>query len=119
MAGVLVVFATAMVGWITGVVRLVALLPGVPSGWSPITAAWFVRVPDVPAVTATAMATVAVAPFARVAGGGVSWHVTTCPMAEQVPLDGLALTSERPAGRVSVRTTPLAAAVPLFLTLRV
>jgi fluoride ion exporter CrcB/FEX len=92
------------------------LLLGFGSVVSAATVAVFVIVPGVLGAVTT-ISTVAVAPLGKMP----RLHVTVL-VAEQVPLLGVAETNVTPAGRTSVRVTPLVVAgmagVPLFVTVK-
>jgi hypothetical protein len=81
------------------------------------TVAVFVRVPDALVTTVTTISTVAVALLGKMP----RLHVTVL-VPEQLPELGVAETSVTPAGRTSVRTTPLVVAgivgIPLFVTVK-
>jgi hypothetical protein len=100
----------------TVVIAVAVLLPGVGSLVSAATLAVFVIVPDVLGAVTT-ISTVAAAPL-----GKMPRLHTTVLVPEQVPVLGVTETKVTPAGKMSVRVTPLVVAgmagVPLFVTVK-
>ena len=98
------------------VTAVAVLLLEVGSVVAAATVAVFVIVPDTLGAVTT-ISTVAVAPLGKMP----SLH-TTMLVPEQVPLLGVAETNVTPAGRTSLRVTPLVVAgmagVPLFVTVK-
>ena len=87
------------------------LLAGAGSGWSATTLAVLVRVPALSGWTTIVI--VALAPLAS-----PPRLQLTVVVPEHEPWLGVAETKVRPAGRTSVRVTPVAALGPLFMTVR-
>jgi hypothetical protein len=109
---------TTLVGasGLTVVITVAVLLAGVGSVVRAATLAVFVIVPGVLGAVTT-ISTVAVAPLGKMP----KLHVTVL-VPEQLPVLGVAESNVTPAGRTSVRVTPLVVAgmagVPLFVTVK-